>query len=164
MDESRQVGKLQRNAAERMNSLEGVGGTASSPPLQKARLEEPLDGEQEKTGKDETELISLEDALMMKSRKSPSLCSLLDNVNLIARSFHQLPQGNVPSYEEAERVQWNEWVKSRGSLSSSVLLEELKSLLPFAKPSREVEEPPFFETPSPGPCEGEQMRQAQGGF
>ena len=60
MDESRQV-----DAAERMNSLEGVGKTASSPPLKRARLGKRLDDEQEKTGKDETELMSLEDALVM---------------------------------------------------------------------------------------------------
>ena len=127
MDGSRQVDKVQMNAAERMNSLEGADETASSPPLKRARLEEPPDSEQEKTGKDETELISLEDALMMKSRKSPSSStrsSLLDNRQPDREfSFLQLPKGNVPSY-----VQWDEWVKSRGSLSSSTILEKLQSL------------------------------------
>ena len=31
-------------------------------------------------------------------------------------------------YQEAERVQWDDWVKSRGSPSSSTILEKLKSL------------------------------------
>ena len=53
------------DAAERMNSLEGVGETASTPPFFKARLVKPLHGEQEKTEKDETELV-------MKSQGSPS--------------------------------------------------------------------------------------------
>ena len=25
-------------------------------------------------------------------------------------SFHQLPEADVPLYQEAERVQWDEWV------------------------------------------------------
>ena len=33
-----------------------------------------------------------------------------------------------PLYREAERVQRDEWVKSRGSFSSSTILEKLKSL------------------------------------
>ena len=63
-DESRQVNKLQMDAVARMNSLEGVGETVSNPQFQSARLKEPLDNDQEKTGKDDTELISPEDALV----------------------------------------------------------------------------------------------------
>ena len=46
MDNSRQVDKRQMDAAERMNSLEGVGETAPSPPFKRARLRKPLHGEQ----------------------------------------------------------------------------------------------------------------------
>ena len=128
MDESRQVDKRQMDAAEGMNSLE-VGETASSPPKKTARLRKPLDGKQEKTGKDETEVIRLEDAVVMKSRGSSTGSSILDKCQPDREmSFHQLPEGNVPLYREAERVQRDEWVKSRGSFSSSTTLEKLKSL------------------------------------
>ena len=123
-EESRQmkgiaVDKLQMNAAERMNSLEGVEETASSPQLTRALLKEPLDGEQEKT------------ALTMKSRGSPSSStgsSILDKRQPDREiSFHQLLEGNVPLYQKAERVP-DEWVKTRGSLSSSTILEKCNCL------------------------------------
>ena len=98
-DESRQVDKLQMDAV-RMNPLEGVGETASSPQFKRACLEEPLDSDQEKTGEDETKLIGLEDVLPMKSRGSSSLstvCSILDrrprsrDVNFINYSGEMFP-------------------------------------------------------------------------
>ena len=33
-------------------------------------------------------------------------------------SFHQLPEGDVPWYEELKRVQWDEWVDTRVSQNS----------------------------------------------
>ena len=83
MDECRQVDKRQMDAAERMNSLEGVSETAPSPPFKRARLRKPLHGEQEKTGKDETELV-------MKSRGSPRSStgsSILDKMSTRSRSI-----------------------------------------------------------------------------
>ena len=152
MDESRQVDKRQMDSAERMNSPEGAGKTASSPPFKRARLKKPLDGEQEKTGKDETELISLEDALVMKSRWSPSSSagsSILDKCQPDREiSFHQVPEGNVPLYREAERVGEEPRV-----IQLVDNLREVEEPLLFATSSREVEEPLFFETPSPGPSE-----------
>ena len=32
-------------------------------------------------------------------------------------SFHHLPEGDVPLYQEAERVQWDEWVAGRSKFT-----------------------------------------------
>ena len=91
----------------------------------------------------------------MKTRGSPSSAtasSILDKRQYDREiPFHQLPEGDVPLSQEAERVQWDEWVKSRGSPNDP---REVEEPLLFATPSREVEEPLFFETPSPGAYEG----------
>ena len=72
------------------------GETAENPQFKRARLEEPLDDEQEKTAEDETELISLEEAVVMKSRGSSTGSSILDKCQPDREiSFHQLPEGNV---------------------------------------------------------------------
>ena len=80
MDGSRQADELLMDAVEQMNLLEGEGETASSPQFRRARLEELLDDEQEKTGEDEPELIGPEDVLMTKSRGSPSSSTILEKL------------------------------------------------------------------------------------
>ena len=90
------------------------GETAGSPQFKRSRLEETLEDEQEKTGEDETELVGPEDILMTKSQGEPdssTASSILDERQYDHEiSFHQLPEGDVPLYQEAERVQWDEWV------------------------------------------------------
>ena len=90
------------------------GETAGSPQFKRARLEEFLETEQEKTGEDETELIGPEGMLMTKSEGEPSsstASSTLDKRQYDREiSFHQLPEGDVPLHQEAERAQWDEWV------------------------------------------------------
>ena len=88
--------------------------TGWSPQFKRARLEEFLEDEQEKTG-DETEQIGPENILRTKSEGRPNsstASSFLDkNVSVIAKlSSHQLPDEDVPLYQEAKRVQWGEWV------------------------------------------------------
>ena len=110
---------------EQLNPLEGAGETASSteiperetvgsPELKRARLEETLEDEQEKTGRDETEQIGPENILMTMSQRKPysaTASSILDKRQYDREiSFHQLPEGDIPLYEGAERVQWDEWV------------------------------------------------------
>ena len=123
------------DAAERMNSLEGVGETASTPPFCKARLVKPLHGEQEKTEKDETELV-------MKSQGSPSSStgsSILDKCQPDHEiSFDQLPAGKCSL------------VPRSGTCSTGRVGEEPRVIQLVNNP-REVEEPLFFETPSPDP-------------
>ena len=158
MHESRQVDKLQMDAGKRMNSLEGVDETASSPQLKRAPLEAPLDGEQEKTGKDETELTSLEDAPTMKSRGSPSSStesSLLDKTStrsrdVISSTFRGkcslAPRsGTCSTSRVGEELSVTQLVNNPREVGGPLL---------FATPSREFQEPLFFETTSPGPCEG----------
>ena len=91
MDESRQVDQRQMDAAERMN-LKGVGETASSPPFKRARLGNPLHGEHEKTGKDETELV-------MKIRGSFSSSTILGKL----RSLCFFETSSPDPYEESRR-------------------------------------------------------------
>ena len=113
------------DAVEQMTRLEGAGETASSteipygetagsPQFKGVHLEEPLDDEQEKTGEDEAELVGPEDILMTKSQGEPnsSTASSFQDKRQYDReiSFHQLPEGDVPLYQEVERVQWDEWV------------------------------------------------------
>ena len=90
------------------------GETAGSPQTKRARLEEPLEDEQEKTGEDETEMIGPEDILMTKGQGEPNsstASSILDKRQYDREiSFHQLPEGDVPLYQEAGRAQWDEWV------------------------------------------------------
>ena len=70
--------------------------------------------EQEKTGEDETEQVGPENILMTKSQGKPNsstTSSILDKCQYDREiSFHQLPEADVPLYQEAERVQWDEWV------------------------------------------------------
>ena len=87
--------------------------TAGNPQFKRARLEEPLDDEQERTGEDDTSRISPEEPLMTKNPTAPttSTSSILGKRQYDREvSFHQLPEGDVPLYQEAERVQWDEWV------------------------------------------------------
>ena len=113
------------DAVEQMTLLEGAGDTVSSteipvgetggsPQFRRARLEETLDDEQEKTGEDEKELIGPEDILMTKSQGEPNsstASSILDKRQYDREtSFHELPKRDDPLYQEAERVQWDEWV------------------------------------------------------
>ena len=58
-------------------------------------------------GEDDTSRIRPEETLMTKNPGEPntSTSSVFDT------SFHQLPEGDVPLYQEAERVQWHEWVR-----------------------------------------------------
>ena len=85
-----------------------------NPQFKRARLEASLEDEQEKTGKDETEPISPENILMTKSQGRPNsstASSILDKRQYDREiSFHQLPEADVPLYQEAERVQWDESV------------------------------------------------------
>ena len=84
------------------------GETAGSPQFKRARLEEPLENEHEKTGEDETERIGHEDIPMTKGQgeqNSSTASSFLDTRQYDREiSFHQLPEGDVPLYQEAERV------------------------------------------------------------
>ena len=71
-----------------------------SPQFKRARLEEPLENEQEKTGEDETERIGPGDMPMTKSQGEPnsSTASSFLDTNQYDRemSFHHLPEGDVP--------------------------------------------------------------------
>ena len=91
-----------------------TGKLPGSPQFERARLEEPLGNEQEETGQDQTERIGPEDMPMTKSQGEPnsSTASSFLDTNQYDReiSFHQLPEEDVPLYQEAERVQSNEWV------------------------------------------------------
>ena len=68
--------------------------TAGSPQFKRARLEEQVDDEQEKTGRDETELAGPEDTLMTKSQGEPNsstASSILDKRQYDRKtSFRQL--------------------------------------------------------------------------
>ena len=101
---------------------------AGSPQFKRARLE-PLNDEQEKTGEDEPELIGPEDRLMTNSQGEPNsstASSVLDKRQYDREmSFHQQPEGDVPLYHEAERVQWDEWV-THGSVKTHSPVEAAK--------------------------------------
>ena len=87
---------------------------AGSPRLPKALLEKPLEDELEENVEDETGLIGPADVLRTKSQGAPSsstASSFLEKRQYDREiSFNQLPVGDVPLYQEAERVQWDEWV------------------------------------------------------
>ena len=106
-----------------------TGKLPGSPQFKRARLEEPLENEQEKTGEDETERIGPEGMPMTKSqgeRNSSTASSFLDTRQYDREtSFHQLPEGDVPLYQEAERVQSEEWV-THGSVKIHSLVEAAK--------------------------------------
>ena len=97
--------------------------TAGSPQFKRARMEKPLEDEQERTGEDETEQIGPENILMTKNPGKPNssiASSFLDKRQYDREiSFHQLPEGDVPLYQEAERVQWDVWVTHGVSQNSS---------------------------------------------
>ena len=80
----------------------------------RARLEEILKDEQEKTGEDETEQIGPENILMGKESRRTQLINskFYSDKRLHDReiSFHPLPENDVPLYQDAERVQQDEWV------------------------------------------------------
>ena len=101
--------------------------TGGSPQFKRARLEEPLEDEQEKTGEDETEQLGPENMLMTKNPGKPNsstASSILDKRPYDREiSFHQLcTKADVPLYQEAERVQWDEWV-THGSVKIHSLVE-----------------------------------------
>ena len=131
---------------EQLNPLEGAGETASSteiphretvgsPELKRARLEDTLEDEQERTGRDETEQIGPENILMTKSRRKPysaAASSILDRRQFDREiSFHQLPEGDIPLYQGAERVQWDEGI-TNGSVKihSSVDATKIRQQVP----------------------------------
>ena len=133
---------------ERMNSLEGVGETAASPQLKRARLEEQLEGEQEgrnrtrqsrRRAHDEepraTQLINREFYFGQTSTRSRNTISFSTRWTcfLVPKSGTR-SMGRVG---EEPRV--------------TQLVNNPREPLIFATPSREVEEPLFFETTSPGP-------------
>ena len=107
------------DAVEQMTSLEGARETASSTEIggqsiswkdvEREISRSPLRNKQEKTGEDETERIGPEDMLMTKSQGEPNsstASSVLDKRQYDREiSFHQLLEGDVPLYQEAERVQ-----------------------------------------------------------
>ena len=102
--------------------------TAGSPQFKRACLEESLDNELEKMREDDTSRIGLEEILMTKN---PGLSTTSTSSNLDKRqydreiSFHQLPEGDVPLYQEAERVQRDEWV-THGSVKIRSPVEAAK--------------------------------------
>ena len=66
--------------------------------------------EQEKIGEDDTSRISPEETLMTKNRGGPttSTSSIVDKRQYDREiSFRQPNEGDVPSYQVAERVQWD---------------------------------------------------------
>ena len=81
---------------------------SGSPQFERARLEERLEDEHEKNGEDEEEQIGPENTPMTKSQGKPNsstASSILDKRKYDHEiSLHQLPEANVPSYQEAERV------------------------------------------------------------
>ena len=77
----------------------------SSPQFKRARLEEPLANEQEKTGEDETELIGPEDVPMTKSRGSPSSSTILEKL----KSLCPLRRLHVALVKEAGETASSTW-------------------------------------------------------
>ena len=74
------------------------------------------DDERQKIEEDDTSHDSPEETLMTKNPGGPttSTSSILDKRQFDREiSFHQLPEGDVPLYQEAERVQWDKWVTHR---------------------------------------------------
>ena len=66
---------------------------------------------------------------MTKSQGKPNSAtasSVLDKRQYdLEISFHQLPEEDVPLYQEAERAQWNQWA-THGSVKIHPLLEATK--------------------------------------
>ena len=80
--------------------------TGGSPQFKRARLEESLDDEPEKLGEDDTSRISPEETLLTKNLRgsTTSTSSILDKRQYDREiSFHLLPEGDVPLYQEAGR-------------------------------------------------------------
>ena len=106
-----------------------TGKLPGSPQFKRARLEEPLENDHEKTGEHETERIGPEDMPMTKSQGEPNsltASSFLDTRQYDREiSFHQLPEGDVPLYQEAERLQSDEWV-THGSVEIHSPVEAAK--------------------------------------
>ena len=127
------------DAVARMNSLEGVGETASSPQFHRARLKEPLDNDQEKT-----ELISPEDALVSSNFGQTSTRSrdILSSTTRVKCSLG--PRSGTCSVRRVgEEPRVTQLVNSPREVQEPLLFE--------IRLPREVKAPLFFQAPPPGP-------------
>ena len=74
--------------------------TAAYSPWQKGRVEQRIATIKEVAGRSAMSIVSYEVAHALNQRAGGWACA----------QPHQLPEADVPLYQEAEPVQWDEWV------------------------------------------------------